>query len=192
MALTPSQLQRSTGIGTDIENPPPPRVKRGRPSTFAQEQVEKAKKLALLGATDIEIADFFEISVRQLYVWKQKHPDFAQSLKEGKDDLDNRVERSLYHRAVGYTFDSEKVFNNDGKITRVKTREHVPPDNTSMIFWLKNRQPANWRDQKDVNVAGSIEVTNSNDRELALAVLAAIQDGVRTPLTIDGEVENVE
>ena len=24
--------------------------------------------------------------------------------------------------------------------------EHVPPDTTAAIFWLKNRQPAHWRD----------------------------------------------
>jgi hypothetical protein len=24
--------------------------------------------------------------------------------------------------------------------------EHVPPDTTAAIFWLKNRDPANWRD----------------------------------------------
>ena len=26
-------------------------------------------------------------------------------------------------------------------------REHVPPDFTAHIFWLKNRQPARWRDK---------------------------------------------
>ena len=25
-------------------------------------------------------------------------------------------------------------------------REHVPPDVTAAIFWLKNRDPARWRD----------------------------------------------
>jgi hypothetical protein len=25
-------------------------------------------------------------------------------------------------------------------------REHVPPDTTAAIFWLKNRNPAHWRD----------------------------------------------
>jgi len=24
--------------------------------------------------------------------------------------------------------------------------EHVPPDTTAAIFWLKNRKPAQWRD----------------------------------------------
>ena len=27
--------------------------------------------------------------------------------------------------------------------------EHFPPDPTSMIFWLKNRQPDKWRDKRE-------------------------------------------
>jgi hypothetical protein len=60
---------------------------------------------------------------------------------------DNRVERSLYNRAVGYSFQAEKIFcNKDGIVTHVPYIEHVPPDVTVQIFWLKNRDPAHWRD----------------------------------------------
>ena len=51
----------------------------------------------------------------------------------------NGVERSLYSRAVGYSFNSEKIFcNKDREVTRVPIVEHVPPDVTAQIFWLKN------------------------------------------------------
>jgi hypothetical protein len=71
----------------------------------------------------------------------------ASSLKAGKEEADSRVEQSLYQRAVGYSFESEKVFcNKDGEVTRVPIVEHVPPDVTACIFWLKNRDPAHWRD----------------------------------------------
>jgi hypothetical protein len=77
--------------------------------------------------------------------WKAQHPDFLGSLKAGKEEADARVERSLYSRAVGYSFKSEKVFcNKDGEVTRVPIVEHVPPDVTAQIFWLKNRDPAHW------------------------------------------------
>jgi hypothetical protein len=73
--------------------------------------------------------------------------DFLGSLKAGKEEADDRVERSLYSRAVGYSFNSEKIFcNKDGEVTRVPIVEHVPPDVTAQIFWLKNRDPAHWRD----------------------------------------------
>ena len=52
------------------------------------------------------------------------------------------VERSLYHRANGYSYDAVKIFcSKDGKVTKVPYREHVPPDVTACIFWLKNRKP---------------------------------------------------
>jgi hypothetical protein len=79
--------------------------------------------------------------------WKAQHPDFLGSLKAGKEEADARVERSLYSRAVGYSFDSEKIFcNKDGEVTRVPYVVHVPPDVTAQICWLKNRNPAKWRD----------------------------------------------
>ena len=62
------------------------------------------------------------------------------------EEADTRVEQSLYQRAVGYSFKSEKIFYKDGEVTRVPIVEHVPPDVTAQIFWLKNRDPARWRD----------------------------------------------
>lgn len=118
----------------------------GRPSSYKPEYVEQAQKLCRLGATDAELADFFNVHVATLNRWKHEHPDFCASIKTGKDELDERVERSLYHRAVGYTFETEKVFQFQGQIVRTPTKEHVPPDTTAAIFWLKNRRSQDWRD----------------------------------------------
>jgi hypothetical protein len=58
---------------------------------------------------------------------------------------------ALYHRAVGYSYDAVKVFMpaNSDKPVLVPYREHVPPDTTACIFWLKNRRPKEWRDVQD-------------------------------------------
>lgn len=125
------------------------RTSRGRPTDFKPEYVQQAKKLCELGATDVEIADFFDVATSTVYLWKNKQQDFSEALKAGKAAADERVERSLYHRAVGYTFESEKVFQFQGMIVRTPTREHVPPDTTAMIFWLKNRRPEQWRDKTE-------------------------------------------
>lgn len=119
----------------------------GRPSKFSPAFCDQVKKLCRLGATDIEIADFLGVNVATLYRWKNDHPSFCEALKEGKTEADARVVESLYQRAVGYSFDSEKVqVLRDGAVVRVPIREHVPPDTTAAIFWLKNRAPADWRD----------------------------------------------
>lgn len=118
----------------------------GRPSKFKPEFVGQSEKLAVLGATDREIAEFFGVDERTLQRWKHEHPAFCHSLKTGKESADNRVEQSLYRRATGYTFDGEKVFQFQGAIVRASTVEHVPPDTTACIFWLKNRRRDEWTD----------------------------------------------
>ena len=118
----------------------------GRPTLYKKEFVAQAKKLSELGATDIEMADFFEVASSTFYKWKNEYAEFSEALKVGKEVADERVIKSLYHRAIGYTFESEKLFNNRGEIVRAQTREHVPPDTTACIFWLKNRRSQEWRD----------------------------------------------
>lgn len=153
-------------------------AKGGRPTAFKPEFIAQAKKLCELGATDVEMAQFFKVATSTFYKWKNEFLEFSEALKAGKSASDDRVERSLYHKAVGYTFDSEKVFQNNGKIIRAKTVEHVPPDTTSMIFWLKNRRPDLWRDRQQLEHSGPngkpIQVDHSDEqRARALAALAA-------------------
>jgi hypothetical protein len=123
---------------------------RGRPSSFKPEFVEQAQKLARLGATDRETAEFFGVSESTLHLWKLTHPEFSESLKEGKDVADARVEQSLYRRALGYTHDAVKIFMPAGADAPVYApyAEHHAPDTTAAIFWLKNRKPGEWRDVK--------------------------------------------
>ena len=52
-----------------------------------------ASKLCALGATDLELADFFGIDVRTLHRWKFEFPDFCHSIKAAKATADERVER---------------------------------------------------------------------------------------------------
>jgi hypothetical protein len=119
----------------------------GRPTKYRPENVEQAKKLATLGATDREIADFFEVNEATLNRWKLAHPEFCESLKVGKAEADERVEQALYRRALGYSHDATKIaINASGDVTQVPFVEHYPPDTTAAIFWLKNRKPEDWRD----------------------------------------------
>jgi len=44
-------------------------------------------------------------------------------------------------------------------VTKEITKE-IPPDATSMIFWLKNRRSKEWRDKQEIEHSGEIETTN--------------------------------
>lgn len=148
----------------------------GRPSAFRGEFVAQAKKLCKLGATDLDLAEFFEVDVSTIWRWSTKYDTFRSALKSGKESADDRVERSLYQRAVGYSHDSVKVFMPAGAKAPVYAPfvEHVPPDTTAQIFWLKNRRKEDWRDvsrqeQTGANggpIAHSADLSGYSDNEL--------------------------
>ena len=126
-------------------------TKIGRPTKFKPEFVEQAAKLCNLGATDADLADFFDVSVRTIERWRSENEAFCRAIKTAKDIADDRVERSLYQRAIGYQTDAVKIFQYEGSEVIVPYRENVQADVTAQIFWLKNRRPEKWRDVKNVD-----------------------------------------
>jgi hypothetical protein len=76
------------------------------------------------------IADAAQVGkVGQGAAWRAKHVNFCRALKVGKEQADDRVEGSLYQRAVGYTYESCKIIMSAGarKPVIVPYLEHVPP-----------------------------------------------------------------
>ena len=121
---------------------------------FRSEFCAQAARLCSLGATDEDLAAFFGISQTRLAAWKQSHDEFRDAVRQNRDAADGQVERSLFERANGYRHPEDKVFSNGGKPVVVPTTKHYPPDPASIMFWLKNRQPAKWRDKIDHEVSG--------------------------------------
>ena len=131
-----------------------------RPTKYQQGYAEQAEKLCKLGATDIEIADFFAVDVRTLYRWKADNEQFCQALKAGKEIADERVERSLFQKAIGYEQDEVKIFMpaNAAAPVYAPFRAKIAPDTTACIFWLKNRKPAEWRDKVEQEHSGTVQI----------------------------------
>ena len=126
----------------------------GRPSKYNKDYAKLAYNYCLLGATDEDLAGYFEVTVSTLNLWKKRHKEFSESLKKGKEIADATIAESLFHRAKGYTHEEEKIFCDKGDIVRAETMKHYPPDTTAGIFWLKNRQSNRWRDRKDHEHSG--------------------------------------
>ena len=125
----------------------------GRKTLFKDEFIDQAKKLCLKGFIDDEIADFFGIAVSTLNLWKQKHPRFMESLKDGKRFCDDKVEESLYKRALGSEYDEVKVEEENGSVTKTTTTtKKSMGDTTAQIFWLKNRQRERWTQSTDSDI----------------------------------------
>lgn len=136
------------------------RPQLGRPTDYKPEYAEQATKLCRLGATDMELADFFDVDVRTIYRWKNTREDFCQAVTCGKEAADDRVERALYNRAVGYSHEAVKIFMPAGATAPVYAPyvEHVPPDPSAAFNWLKNRRKEVWRDKQEVEHTGAVTV----------------------------------
>lgn len=123
----------------------------GRPTKYKPELCLTVEYMARAGLIDAEISRAIGVSESTLNDWKNKYPEFLESLKRGRDEPDSAVEQSLYKRAMGMVMKEEVIEEVEGADTpgRKKTvYKQIPPDATAMIFWLKNRKPKEWRDKQ--------------------------------------------
>lgn len=126
----------------------------GRPTSYKPEYADQARQLCELGATDAQLANFFDVTISTVTLWKVKHPEFSAALKLAKEKADSLVEKSLYQRAMGYECDEVDIRVVEGQIVQTPIRKHYPPDTTAAIFWLKNRKSAEWRDKVNQEISG--------------------------------------
>lgn len=131
---------------------------KGAAPVYRSEFDGQVHRLALLGATDREVAEFFGVTERTVNTWKAKHPSFGAALREGKAAADARVAESLYRAAVGGGIVRQTRIETDpeGLEKRIVTESELPADVKAMVWWLKNRQPDKWKDR--VEVAGDVSV----------------------------------
>lgn len=140
----------------------------GRPKKYKKEYNEQVYKLCLLGATDDQLADFFNVCTDTIHNWKKTEIGFFDSIKKGKLQADSEIANSLFHRARGYEHPEVKVFHNsmalnkEERIVKVDLIKHYAPDPAAIIFWLKNRQPKAWRDKQEVEANNTNTNTNMN------------------------------
>jgi hypothetical protein len=123
-----------------------------------EEYNAQAELLCGQGATDKALAEVFEVSEATINNWKTQFPVFFESLKAGKEIADSKVVKSLFQRALGYSVPEVHISVHKGEVTKTAIIKHYPPDPTSMIFWLKNRDQANWRDKQELKHSGNVEI----------------------------------
>lgn len=138
------------------------RPKTGSPNTFEELDLEKVRHLAEYGHTDDFMADFFNVSATTWQQWKKKNPLFFKALKGWKAVADDRVERALYERALGYEWEEDAVVFDPIRKERVRVRleKRLPPDTNACRFWLNNRRPLQWREKVEVDSrhSGSVDI----------------------------------
>jgi hypothetical protein len=128
--------------------------KNGRPTKYTKGHDRQALELCLLGATNPELARFFEVATSTVDKWIKEKPSFSGAVKTGREPADAKVAASLYHRALGYSHAEEKIFQHGGDIIRATTTKQYPPDTAAAFIWLKNRRPDLWRDKQEHELTG--------------------------------------
>ena len=110
---------------------------KGRPKfEITEEVIAKAEKLAAQGLTLEQIALTLGICYQTLNEKRKEFSDFSEAIKRGQAKGIAQVSNKLYGKAL------------EG-------------DNTAMIFYLKNRDAANWQDvQKNLNT--NIELSHED------------------------------
>lgn len=123
------------------------------------------------GLSEPQIAECMEISYSTFNRWKVKPEcdNFREVLKNSKEVVDRKVENALLKRALGYDYEeiiNERVIDYDPTTglprgshmeETKRLKKHMPPDATSMIYWLKNRKYMIWRDKHEVENTDAIE-----------------------------------
>lgn len=137
-----------------------------RATLYRPEYAEQARKFCLLGATDIQLADLFEVSVGAIAKWKKAHPEFKEALKRGKDMANAEVAHSLYKRAIGYSHKELDIRVVKGEVLKTVVLKQYPPDVTACIFFLKNRDKERWKDKHETEHSGNVTYNNLTDEEL--------------------------
>jgi len=106
------------------------------------------------GMTEKQIADKLGIAEDTLHRYKNLYSEFSECLKKGRENLLEELKESLYKRAMGYKTEEVKQLirkTRAGKeITEVEKYTKEVHSDTCLIFALKNLDPENWRDRREL------------------------------------------
>lgn len=131
---------------------------RGKYESNVLPRLDFVTAAARKGQSEKEIAAALGVSYSTFREYKHKHPELLAALRMGASDASAVVENALFKRAHGYTEKVKKgfklrkpVIENGRKVAETEVVElveeevHVPADIKAIIFWLTNRNSAEWR-----------------------------------------------
>ncbi len=131
---------------------------------YSEELTEKICKHLKKGNTITTTCGAVGIAKSTFYEWVEKKSDFSDAIKKAMAIPDQKVENALYKSAImGHRY-KEKEYKGVAvgekvKMILVKTvRKFIPPNVTAQIFYLKNRQPDEWKDRHNFDLNGNLNI----------------------------------
>jgi hypothetical protein len=118
-----------------------------------------------LGATRKDLAAAFGVPEKTLINWVYNIPECKKAYREGSwAYTTGQVEKSLVRSAMGYDVieeTRERVVTIDANgdahegMKLVKTvKKHIPPNHTSLLFYLCNRAKSDWKNINKIEITG--------------------------------------
>jgi hypothetical protein len=134
----------------------------------------------MLGATNDTLAERFEVCRRTIDNWIATIPEFSAAVRQGREVADESVVSALFARATGMEQKMTKVFCHRGQPVTANYTVQLPPDVRACIFWLRNRRPEQWRENRLlVEEEDDDAWVRALDAESERARSAAIAEGPR-------------
>lgn len=106
----------------------------GRPTKYEQRFCEEVIETMATGLSLTAFAGDIGVHRGTINEWMQNHPEFSEAVKIGKAKRTGALERGMFSAESG-------------------------PAVTARIFALKNADPDEWREKKEVEHSGGVEVT---------------------------------
>jgi hypothetical protein len=80
--------------------------------------------------------------------WIAAIPEFGDAVRQGRQVADESVVSALFARATGMERKVTKAFCHKGQPITVSYTVELPPDVRACMFWLRNRRPRQWRENR--------------------------------------------
>ena len=112
--------------------------------------------LAQDGFTVKEIAKDLGFPEGTCWRWMKEDRGLREAYKKGRAAAIGRVVDAMQSRAVGMTLPETDLHVVDKTLVRTELTKHFLPDTLAGIFFLKNRDPANWADRQEIHQTTTI------------------------------------
>ena len=171
----------------------------GRPTTYRPENAEIARKTCIVGATNESLAERFGVCRRTIDNWIATIPEFSDAVRQGREVADEAVISALFARATGMEQKMTKVFCHRGQPVTANYTVQLPPDVRACFFWLRNRRPWQWRENRplveeedDGDRVSELEAASERVRLAAVAERATQSAAEGPALPVPSEAEGSE
>jgi hypothetical protein len=137
------------------------------PRKYVANMPEEVTRLARFGLSNVEIAEFFKISISTFEMYTREIPEIYEALQQGRLYDSMKVVDSLHKQALGYVVEETTIaehMDRNGRIRTLtsKSTKHVAPSVTAAIYLLKTRHGDKWMDIVRTEATQNLNISVKN------------------------------